>query len=295
MNTQPTPLPADEHDDDLPVGRLLTRREMLTVLGSAGAAAVTIGAGFTALAQTSTPSATATRIPTCVVSPALTEGPYFIDEMLERVDIRIDPNDESVKPGVPFSLTFRVSDVSGGVCAPLAGAQVDLWHCDAEGVYSGVSDNNGDTTDQIWLRGYQITDDSGVAQFVTVYPGWYSGRTVHLHFKIRTTPAADSGYEFTSQLFFDEELNDLVYSQPPYDSEGTRNTYNQDDGIFQGSEGLLTLTLVAGEVGEDEEAGYVAVFDIGLDLSQTAPQESDGGGMGGARGGRGTPPVGGRP
>jgi len=119
--------------------------------------------------------------------------------MLNRMDIRIDPTDESIKEGLPLKLVYRVSDVTGGTCAPLAGAQVDVWHCDADGVYSGVQDRSFDTTDQIWLRGYQITDEAGIATFLTIVPGWYSGRAVHIHFKIRT----EDGYEFTSQFFFD--------------------------------------------------------------------------------------------
>jgi protocatechuate 3,4-dioxygenase beta subunit len=288
MTVQPILPPDDADNDDLPIGRLLTRREMLTVLGGATAAAVTLGAGAAALAQTATPTATATRVPTCVVSPALTEGPYFVDDQLERVDIRIDPTDNSVKPGMPIKLTFHVSDVSGGVCAPLAGVQVDLWHCDALGMYSGVSDRTFNTVGEKWLRGYQITDEAGEATFITIYPGWYSGRTTHMHFKIRTDPDADSGYEFTSQLFFDEALTDVIHAAAPYAAKGYRDTFNNTDSIFQGSEGLLTLSLEEGDV--DGEAGYVAVFDIGLDLSQPAPTASMGGGQPG-----GMPPGGARP
>jgi protocatechuate 3,4-dioxygenase beta subunit len=275
-------------NDDLPVGRLLTRREMLALLGSSGAAVVA-GVGFTRinLSQvTATPDATATALPSCVVRPALTEGPYFVDDQLNRSDIRVEPSDNSVKAGALLHLIFNVSDVSQNTCAPLEGAQVDVWHCDAAGTYSGVSDPGFDTSGQKWLRGYQITDESGVAEFITIYPGWYSGRTVHIHFKIRTDPDADKGYEFTSQLFFDEALTDVVHAQGPYAAKGYRDTLNETDSIYQGSEGLLTLDVV-----EDEE-GYTATFGIGLDLSQPAPTES-GMGSGGPAGG--PPPGGTRP
>jgi protocatechuate 3,4-dioxygenase beta subunit len=276
-----------EHDDDKPVGRVLSRREVLALLGGAGAVLV-VGSGFKnvrfAQAGTATPAATA--VPECVVRPALTEGPYFVDEMLNRSDIRIEPSDGSVKEGVLLKLIFNVSDVSADTCKPLAGAQVDVWHCDALGVYSGVYDPGFDTSGQQWLRGYQITDEDGVAEFITIYPGWYPGRTVHIHFKIRTDPQADQGYEFTSQLFFDEELSDLIHSQEPYNQKGYRNTLNENDGIFRGSDGLLTLKVVENE--DEEEGGYIATFDIGLDLSQP-PVES--GGFGGPGGGN--PPPGG--
>lgn len=266
----------EELHDDIPVGRLLTRREALTLLGGAGAALLA-GTSFTrlAMAQTATPAATATSVPTCVVKPALTEGPYFVDGVLNRSDIRLKP-DGTLKEGAQLKIKFRVSDVSGGACSPLEGAQVDIWHCDAEGVYSGVNDPGFSTTEEIWLRGYQITDSSGVAEFVTIYPGWYPGRAVHIHFKIRTDPKSDSGYEYTSQLFFEEAMNAEVYALEPYAAKGLANTPNARDGIFQGSDGLLTL-----DVTEDDE-GYTAIFDIGLDLSQPAEEV----GMGGGRPGR---------
>ncbi len=213
-------------DDDQPVGRILSRREVITLLGSAGAALLA-GTGFSRIdfgqiAATATPSpaATETPLPSCIVRPELTEGPYFVDEMLNRSDIRIDPSDGSIKAGAPLRLTLNVSDVSANTCSPLAGAQVDVWHCDALGIYSDVTDRSFDTTGQKWLRGYQVTDEYGVVQFTTIYPGWYSGRAVHIHFKIRTDPESDAGYEFTSQFFFDDDLTDKVHAQAPYASEG---------------------------------------------------------------------------
>ncbi len=283
----------DLHDDDKPIGRVLTRREALALLGSAGAALVA-ASGFRTLslnqiASTATPTATGTAVPSCVVRPALTEGPYFVDEMLNRSDIRIEPSDGSVKEGVLLKLKFVVSDVSANACAPLEGAQVDVWHCDALGVYSGVSDPGFDTSDEKWLRGYQVTDGYGVAEFITIYPGWYSGRTVHIHFKIRTDPDSDEGYEFTSQLFFDDTLTDQIHDLEPYASKGYRDTLNEDDNIFQSSEGLLTLEIVENE--DEDEGGYTATFAIGLDLSQPSPSESSGNGAPPG----GTSPNGGRP
>jgi protocatechuate 3,4-dioxygenase beta subunit len=200
-------------------------------------------------------------LPACVVRPALTEGPYFVDNQLNRSDIRIDPSNGSVKEGARLRLAFQVSDVSANACSPLAGAQVDIWHCDALGVYSGVFDPGFDTSGQLWLRGYQVTDESGYCEFTTIYPGWYSGRAVHIHFKIRTDPDSNQGYEFTSQLFFDEAFTNAVYTQTPYAAKGIPNTPNARDGIFQGSGGQLTLNVV------EEGDGYAAIFDIGLDLS----------------------------
>jgi protocatechuate 3,4-dioxygenase beta subunit len=154
------------------------------------------------------------------VRPALTEGPYFVDEMINRSDIRSDPSDGSIKEGTPLNLTLYVSQINGSGCTPLAGAQVDVWHCDAAGVYSDASDPGFNTKGQKFLRGYQVTDANGMAKFTTIYPGWYQGRAVHIHFKIRTDPSSASGYEFTSQWFFDETLTDQVHAQQPYAAKG---------------------------------------------------------------------------
>ncbi|MDZ4767196.1 MAG: hypothetical protein SGI73_21855 [Chloroflexota bacterium] len=270
------------HDDDRPIGRVLSRREILALLGGAGAVALVGAAGVKLVgAQTTvtpmpTLTGTATAVPSCVVRPALNEGPYFVDEMLNRSDIRVEPSDDSIKAGVVLKLNYTVSDVTGGVCSPLEGVQVDVWHCDALGVYSGVQDRRFDTRALTFLRGYQLTDANGAAAFTTIVPDWYSGRAVHIHFKIRTDPAAAAGYEFTSQLFFDPDQVTAIYADEAYAGKGaTPDTPNDADGIFQGSDGLLTLELV-----EDEDGSYSANFSIGLDLS-AEPVEA--GGMGGGR------------
>jgi protocatechuate 3,4-dioxygenase beta subunit len=121
-------------------------------------------------------------------------------------------------------------------CLPLAGAIVDVWHCDALGVYSDVADPGFDTSGQKFLRGFQQTDGDGVARFLTIYPGWYPGRTVHIHFKIRSPASDGSVYDFTSQLFFDDSLSDSVFTSSPYAAKGERGTRNQDDGIFRNGE-----------------------------------------------------------
>jgi protocatechuate 3,4-dioxygenase beta subunit len=194
-----------------------------------------------------------------------------VDNALLRSDIRIDPTDDSIKAGVPLLLTFRVLDVTDPtVCKPLPDAQVDIWHCDAQGVYSGVEEGIPETAENLWLRGYQITDEYGEATFTTVYPGWYPGRTVHIHFKVRTDPTAEQGYEFTSQLFFPEVVSDAVYEEDDYARGGGQRTSNSRDNIYReaGEQLLLTLT--------ETEEGYAALFDIGLDLSDAAVGADDG-------------------
>jgi protocatechuate 3,4-dioxygenase beta subunit len=193
-----------------------------------------------------------------VVSPELTEGPYFVDGQLDRSDIRSDPASGIVSDGLPLGLTFLVSRLDGTSCLPLADALVDVWHCDATGLYSGVQDRSFDTSGQQFLRGFQRTDEAGRAAFTTIYPGWYSGRAVHIHFKIRTDPDAASGLEFTSQLLFDDEVSRSVYAAPPYAVKGVQDTTNDEDMIFGDAGELLQLAL------EPTADGYAAVFPIGV-------------------------------
>lgn len=229
-----------------------------------------------------------------MVRPELTVGPYFVDGKLERSDIRAEPSTGIVREGVPLALAFNVSQVRDGQCSPLAGAMVDVWQCDAQGMYSGVSDQmvGFNTVGQKFLRGYQVTDAKGVARFTTIYPGWYRGRTVHIHFKVRTPATAvladGSGnvYEFTSHLFFDEALSDRVYSQPPYAAKGPRDTTNATDGIFREAGDQLVLAV------SESSPGYSATFDIGLDLSDASVGRADRSGGPDGPGGR---PPGGQP
>jgi protocatechuate 3,4-dioxygenase beta subunit len=199
-------------------------------------------------------------MPPCIVRPEQTEGPYFVDERLNRSDIRSDPSDGSVKDGRQLQLALRVHEIRGDACTPLAGAVVDIWHCDALGVYSDVRDRSFDTRGKKFLRGYQVTDPTGTARFLTIYPGWYPGRAVHIHFKIRTNPESRRGYEFTSQIYFDDGLSDQVHAQVPYRVKGQGRLRNQGDGIFQDGGEQLTLQLVK------EAQGYAGVFDIGLQM-----------------------------
>jgi len=205
---------------------------------------------------TSTPT---TGSATCVLTAALTEGPYFVDELLNRSDIRTDPVTGAVSTGIPLALTFNVSRVANSACTPLTGAYLDVWHCDATGTYSDVSGSS-----RKFLRGYQITDANGVAAFTTIYPGWYSGRAVHIHFKLRLFAGSTKTYEFTSQFFFDDSLTDSVYTQSLYSSRGSRDLRNTSDGIYNS----LSTTDRAGLTLQTSKTtdGYAGVINLGVNV-----------------------------
>lgn len=240
----------------------LRRRDVVRLIGTVAAVNM-LGCGSdspTSPSTSATPSpspsaSTGTATGTCVVRPQQTEGPYFVDERLNRSDIRTDPTSGAVRAGTPLRLGFRVSRLAGGACSALSAAMVDIWQCDALGVYSDASDMGFNTVGQKFLRGFQLTDASGLVQFTTIYPGWYSGRAVHIHFKIRSGSS-----QFTSQLYFDESLTDQVHLQSPYNSKGRRNTLNSQDGIFQGGGSQLLLSPTA------EGSGYGATFDVALQI-----------------------------
>jgi protocatechuate 3,4-dioxygenase beta subunit len=238
--------------DDRPTGRVLTRREVLAVLGISGASLL--------VGCRAAPKPAAAAIPGCVVRPEQMLGPYFVDEGLERADIRADPSTGKISPGAPLELAFVVSRVGESGCAPLPGARVEIWQCDADGVYSDVKDPQFDTTGRKFLRGHQVTDAEGKAQFTTIYPGWYPGRTVHIHFKILGESQPGQGYEFASQIYFDDAMTDRVHAAAPYTARRPRSTRNADDEIYR--DGGRELTVPVAARGE----GHAATFEIGLQV-----------------------------
>lgn len=230
-------------NDDVPAGRLLSRRQAMAALGGA---AFLAGIPLRLQAQ---------ALPACIATPAQMEGPFFTDARLNRSDIRSDPADKSVRDGVPLALTLRVSSVTPKGCAPLADAMVDIWQCDAAGVYS---DSDRGTAGKRFLRGYQVTDGAGAVRFTTIYPGWYPGRAVHIHFKVRVMSGPALGQEFTSQLYFDDAVSDRVFARRPYSARGRSGVRNQDDGLFRRGGNRLVVPVV--EAGK----GLAGEFHIGL-------------------------------
>jgi protocatechuate 3,4-dioxygenase beta subunit len=240
--------------DDLPHtgGRRLTRRGSLVHLGALlagvlGASAWKSGgpdAADRAVERVAAGSAgVASGAVTCVLTPEQTEGPYYLAREKLRRDIT------EGKPGTP--LTLRLGLVDASSCKPIAGAAVDIWHCDAAGIYSGFGQGAGNRT---FLRGIQRTDAKGVATFQTIYPGWYPGRTVHVHVKVHVR----GNVVHTGQLYFPDTLTDSVYRSGPYNRRPSRTTRNADDFVFAngGKRSMLSLRR--------RNAGYAATLTMGV-------------------------------
>lgn len=230
----------------------LTRRESLLKLG--GLAAAVAGAGAwageevldpsSADAARTGPAAVASGLVTCVLTPEMTEGPYYVpgDKMRRNVT--------EGRPGTPLVLKLTVLDVSS--CKPIKGAAVDIWHADAGGLYSEEAQLG--TGGQTFMRGIQRTDAKGVATFRTVYPGWYRGRTVHIHVKV----FLGGSTVHTGQLFFPDSLTNAVYKRSPYSRRPNRDTTNATDSIFRngGKRSLLAFTRSGN--------GYVGRMALGV-------------------------------
>ena len=164
--------------------------------------------------------------------PQQTEGPYFVDGMPNRSDIASDTSNGLTQEGINLSLTIHVYGIDNGSCVPIKGAKVDIWHANSTGVYSAVGEMG--TVGKNFLRGNQITDDNGTVKFSTIYPGWYPGRAIHIHDKVRIVNESQENLEWTSQIYFNDSLNEEIHKNAPYSNHGGPQTINERDMIFTG-------------------------------------------------------------
>jgi protocatechuate 3,4-dioxygenase beta subunit len=249
------------------VEKEISRRQAIGLLAAAGAG-VMLGCGGgakTVTTTTTSTSSTGTSSTSCTVTPEGEEGPYFVDDSatgFDRTDIRSNLDGSNIQSGIPFTLSIYTYD-SENSCAAMANVQVDIWHCNASGIYSAedVEDTSGET----WLRGYQITDANGLATFKTIIPGWYAGRTTHIHLRLRSTyDSTTTGGTNTTQLFFPQDVVDTINTTiSPYSAEGTNPTTNASDHVYSGeTDGANLLTL-----GGDNTNGYTATIKINLPIT----------------------------
>jgi protocatechuate 3,4-dioxygenase beta subunit len=220
----------------------ITRRGSLARLGGLVVAAAGAGSLLTGPAEGGN-KAIETGAVQCVLTPELTEGPYYIDGEKVRRDIR------DGHPGT--LLTLRLTVLNASTCKPLKGAAVDIWHADAAGVYSGFGAGAASRT---FMRGVQRTDKNGLAVFTTMYPGWYQGRAVHIHVKVHV----GGNVVHTGQLFFSDTLTEQVYKAKPYAARGNPDVTNANDSIFvNGGKKSLVSVRKSG-------SGYVAAITMGV-------------------------------
>lgn len=238
-----------------------------TGTGSTGAAAPT--------AATSLTAADFDGLATCMLLPELTAGPFPLDEQFDRRDVT-----EGVE-GQPMRLGLRVVD---DACTPVPGARVEIWHCDATGDYSAFTDGGGgkdEGTGTTFLRGTQAADDDGIVEFLSIVPGWYRGRAVHVHLRVHL----DDTTVLTSQLFFDPGHIEQVYANAPYAQFGMPDTSNEQDGIAGDVERNGTL-LVTDAAETTKGLGTLALVNLGIDPDATSSASGAGGpGRGGPGGG----------
>ena len=234
----------------------LSRRRVLAIFG-----------GVLGMAVVGCAGSESTGDPSCTHTLEGEVGPYFTDDLssgFNRSDLRASVDGTNLQAGVPLTLTLTVVD-GDNACAPYANSQVDIWHCNAAGTYSNEAVES--TLGQTWLRGYQITDAKGQVTFQTILPGWYEGRTTHIHLRIRSAyneASATSDGSNTTQLFFPQSLVDtLASSVAPYSTEGKNRTTNAGDRVYEEQTQARNEVTPVGDV----TGGYTASFTVSLPIT----------------------------
>lgn len=232
----------------------LTRRRALELIGGAGVVLPFTGCGSTPTSPTATSAAVSTAAGTasassaCVASPSETIGPYPSLTRITRTDVR-----ES-RSGTPVTLTITVRSTTGG-CAPIAGATVEIWQCDADGRYSEYTQQGYDGRQDTFLRGNQVTDTNGTVTFTTIYPGWYAGRATHIHVEVRQNGTAIK----VTQIAFPEDVTAAVYAQGVYAAKGQNPTTNARDNVFSDGVSNQLASLSGSPI-----SGFTATYTVGV-------------------------------
>jgi protocatechuate 3,4-dioxygenase beta subunit len=228
----------------------------------------------------SSSSSSSSASASCLQETNVTRGPYFVDDRTDsnitndvvdssipqRSDIRSDTKGGTgTQSGFRLVLNITVGDYSSGACSPISNAQVHIWHCNAQGSYSDIqaatNDGGADLTGEDFLRGYQFTDSNGLVSFTTIYPGWCSGRAVHIHGKVRIFDSSGNvTTEATTQLFFNDSTTDSVYSaNAAYSRSSSRDLQNSEDNIYASESPALLVSLSGSAI-----SGYTGTVSIGI-------------------------------
>jgi protocatechuate 3,4-dioxygenase beta subunit len=246
----------DHRDPEQSTRRAVTRRRfaaglvggIAAVVGGVGGCRAGASPGPASAAGTDSGGGTTATRPACTLYPQQTAGPFYLDLDRLRGDIT------EGRAGTPLTLSLQVVNANAS-CSPVANAVVDVWHCDASGLYSGYPGQLGsvDARGQTFLRGSQVTDVEGRVAFQTIYPGWYPGRTTHIHFTVHLGRAREA----TSQIYFPEDVTAAVYRAPPYATRGQKDTSNASDDV--GRRSLPPLATVTRQA-----SGYAATPVVGV-------------------------------
>lgn len=223
----------------------MSRRASLASLGRLVAGAAGLAGLRVAEEAGAGPAGVSSGLISCVLAPEQTEGPYYVDDAAVRRNVT------EGRPGA--ALTLRLTVVNASSCKPIKGAAVEIWHCDAGGIYSAT----GAEADERFLRGIQRTDAKGLALFKTLYPGWYQGRTVHIH----TMVHIGGNVVHTGQLYFPDSVTDTVYRRSPYNQRPNRTTRNVADSIYRNGGRRSTLKLAR------NGTAYVGSITMGVQRS----------------------------
>ncbi len=238
----------------------ISRRSALLRLGGAGLGVASLSSLDGLLLGGSGAATDEAYAASCVLTPELTEGPYYLD--LRKIRRNITEG----KAGLRLDLRIRV--VNASTCKPIEDVAVDIWHCDALGKYSGISSEG--TSGKTYLRGIQLTDASGIARIRTIYPGWYQGRATHIHVMAHLGGRAGSTYSggtvaHTGQLFFRDATTDRVAKLSPYSRRGVTRLRNGSDNIYrQGGSGQVVKLKQRGSA---LRSGFTGTITIGIDVS----------------------------
>jgi len=239
------------------------RRKVLRLIGAGAIGALVTSCGGSASSSSSSGSTTGSS--SCAVTLEGEEGPYFVDDSasgFNRSNILSNLDESNTQSGIPLTLTLIVQDNKNS-CAVMSSVQIDIWHCNADGVYSdeGVESTVGET----WLRGYQVTDSTGTVKFITIFPGWYQGRATHIHLRVRSSyDNSSTGETNTTQLCFPQDtINTVNTSIAPYSSHGTNSTTNANDHVYTPETAGTTLLTLSG----DTTSGFTATFKINLPIA----------------------------
>ncbi|HVV76985.1 MAG TPA: hypothetical protein VHC43_13205 [Mycobacteriales bacterium] len=245
-----------------PTTTALSRRNLLRASGTLGAATAVVGLGpltraLAAVSAKSTSSSDST-VTDCTMITAGEIGPFFVDGQLERSDVRTNSATGAAVEGVPLKLKLTFNE--GGCNAPLVGARIDIWSANPHGVYSDEASEN--TVGDDSLRGYQITDSTGSVNFTTLYPGWYAGRTTHIHARIRTYSGSTLKSDFLTQYFFDATSQAAILDAYAAD-DSTAFQARDTDRVYQAeaAEGGANVLTITGNAADGYSASYAGEID----------------------------------